>query len=93
MQWHLERSRIIFAIEHEISHEERGKPSNKYWSVINGKRYLQVMVEDAQHFRRSREERDRVRTRKTSNATYGATTPNDSGNKPSVVLEEDEKKD
>ena len=51
MQWHLERARIIFAIEHEISHEERGKPANKYWSVIGNARFLQVMVKDPDHFR------------------------------------------
>ena len=51
MQWHLERARIVFAIEHEMGAEERGKRSNKYWHVIAGKRFLQVMVEDPEHFR------------------------------------------
>jgi len=52
-QWHLERARIIFAIEHEMGSDERGKKSNKYWTVINGCRYLQVLVEESDHFRRA----------------------------------------
>lgn len=31
MQWHLERARIVFAIEHEMGEEERGAKANKYW--------------------------------------------------------------
>lgn len=31
MQWHLERARIVFALENELSKEEREDPSNKYW--------------------------------------------------------------
>jgi hypothetical protein len=30
MQWHLERARIVFAIEHEMGEEERQRKSNKY---------------------------------------------------------------
>jgi hypothetical protein len=48
---HLERARIIFAIEHEMGEEERGRRDNKYWTVLGGKRYLQVMVENPDHFR------------------------------------------
>jgi hypothetical protein len=83
MEWHLERSRIIFAIEHEMSREERNSTENKYWSLIDGKRYLQVMVEERDHFR----------TRKTPNATYTSSSAalNTSGSKPATV--EDEKKD
>ena len=50
-QWHLERARIIFAIEHEMGADERGQSANKYWSVLGGKRFLQVMVENPDHFR------------------------------------------
>jgi hypothetical protein len=31
MQWHLERARIVFAIEHEIGEAERSRRANKYW--------------------------------------------------------------
>jgi len=31
MQWHLERARIVFAIENEMSTAERESPANKYW--------------------------------------------------------------
>ena len=37
-QWMLERARIIFSIEHEMSEEERSKEDNKYWISIGGKR-------------------------------------------------------
>lgn len=33
MQWHLERARIVFALENEMSREERQDPNNKYWSA------------------------------------------------------------
>jgi hypothetical protein len=49
--WWLERARIIFAIEHEMGDDERGKPANKYWTTIDRKRFLQVMVTDEDHFR------------------------------------------
>jgi hypothetical protein len=51
---HLERARIIFAIEHEMGEDERAHSTNKYWTVLNGKRYLQVMVEDPEHFRKDK---------------------------------------
>ncbi len=52
-QWHLERARIIFAIEHELSEATRAANENKYWTVVNGKRYLQVMVRDDEHFKKN----------------------------------------
>jgi len=55
MQWHLERARIVFAIEHEMGDEERAKPENKYWTEVNGQRYLQVLVEDPNHFRKPKQ--------------------------------------
>ena len=40
--WLLERARIIFSIEYELSEEERLEPANRYWITIAGKRYIQV---------------------------------------------------
>ena len=47
---HLERARIVFAIENEMSNEERNLPSNKYWTNIDGERYLQVEEVDDKAF-------------------------------------------
>ncbi|CAF1025183.1 unnamed protein product, partial [Didymodactylos carnosus] len=38
--WQLERARISYAIESDMSIEERQKA--KYWTMINGRRYLEV---------------------------------------------------
>ncbi|CAF1556272.1 unnamed protein product [Rotaria magnacalcarata] len=40
--WHLERARIVFAIENEMESAERNLPLNKYWTNVDGERYLQV---------------------------------------------------
>lgn len=48
---HLERARIIFAIENEMSWEERKSDKNKYWTTIDGQRYLQVEEIDKDCFR------------------------------------------
>lgn len=50
-QWHLERARIVFAIESEMSSQERQQQVNKYWTLVNGKRYLQVMAVNPHHFK------------------------------------------
>jgi hypothetical protein len=47
---HLERARIVFAIESEMSTEERDSPTNKYWTNIDGERYLQVEEVNNQAF-------------------------------------------
>jgi hypothetical protein len=47
---HLERARIVFAIESEMSTEERDLPTNKYWTNIDGERYLQVEEVDENAF-------------------------------------------
>lgn len=47
---HLERARIVFAIENEMSTEERDSPTNKYWTNIDDERYLQVEEVDEQAF-------------------------------------------
>ncbi|CAF3988479.1 unnamed protein product [Rotaria sordida] len=39
---YLERARIVFAIENEMETEERILPRNKYWTNVDGERYLQV---------------------------------------------------
>ena len=48
--WHLERARIVFAIEGEMSTEERNLEGNKYWTNIDGERYLQVEEIDEKAF-------------------------------------------
>ncbi|CAF3001819.1 unnamed protein product [Rotaria socialis] len=40
--WHLERARIVFAIENEMESAERNLARNKYWTNVDGERYLQV---------------------------------------------------
>ena len=48
---HLERARIVFAIENEMSTAERKLDTNKYWTSIDGERYLQVEEVDKDYFR------------------------------------------
>jgi hypothetical protein len=48
---HLERARIVFAIENEMTTEERNLPTNKYWTNVDGERYLQVEEVDDEIFR------------------------------------------
>jgi hypothetical protein len=48
---HLERARIVFAIESEMSTDERNLPTNKYWTIIDNERYLQVEEVDDKYFR------------------------------------------
>lgn len=47
---HLERARIVFAIESEMSTEERDSPKNKYWTNVDDERYLQVEEVDDKAF-------------------------------------------
>ncbi|CAF3650671.1 unnamed protein product [Adineta steineri] len=54
--WHLERARIVFAIENEMSNEERNLPQNKYWTNVDGERYLQVEEVDANVFRKDKKD-------------------------------------
>ncbi|CAF1179198.1 unnamed protein product [Adineta steineri] len=49
--WHLERARIIFAIENEMSIDERMLDKNKYWTNVDGQRYLQIEEIDKDCFR------------------------------------------
>jgi len=48
---HLERARIVFAIENEMSTDERKLDENKYWTNVDGERYLQVEEVDKDCFR------------------------------------------
>jgi hypothetical protein len=41
-KWHLERARIIAAIERDMTATERAKPHNTYWTTMKGERFLQV---------------------------------------------------
>ena len=46
----MERARIVFAIENEMSTAERDSPENKYWTNVDGERYLQVEEFDEKTF-------------------------------------------
>ena len=48
---HLERARIVSAIENEMSNEERKLEKNKYWTNVDGQRYLQVEEIDKNCFK------------------------------------------
>ena len=54
----MERARIVFAIENEMSTEERDSPTNKYWTNIDEERYLQVEEVDDQAFLSEDEDED-----------------------------------
>ncbi|CAF1503535.1 unnamed protein product [Adineta ricciae] len=49
--WHLERARIVSAIENEMSNDERKLEKNKYWTNVDGQRYLQVEEIDKDCFK------------------------------------------
>ncbi|CAF1178130.1 unnamed protein product [Didymodactylos carnosus] len=51
--WCLERARIVYAIENEMSTEERNL--NRYWTIVDGERYFQVEEVNDKHFRNSDE--------------------------------------
>jgi len=48
--WQLERARIIFAVENEMSPEERKEPRNSYFFTMDGKRYMQINEVQEDHF-------------------------------------------
>lgn len=54
----MERARIVFAIESEMSTDERNLSTNKYWTNVDGERYLQVEEVDDDCFRDADEEKD-----------------------------------
>jgi len=54
----LERARVVFAIENEMSTEERNLDANKYWTNVDGERYLQVEEVDKDYFRDINDDRD-----------------------------------
>jgi len=55
-QWHLERARIIFAIENEMSATERNLKENRYWTMVDNERYLQAQEVNSDHFRTKKTE-------------------------------------
>src|SRR5689334_3407355 len=59
MQWHLERARIIFAIENEMTSGERSSVENKYWTLVNGERFLQVLEVNPDHFKAEGKKKDK----------------------------------
>jgi hypothetical protein len=50
-QWHLERARILFSIQNEMTPEERLSKRKCYWVHIDGKRFLQIVVFNESHYR------------------------------------------
>ena len=48
----------MFAIESEMSKEERELPENKYWTKIDDERYLQVEEVDEKCFQNADDEDD-----------------------------------
>lgn len=54
----MERARIVFAIESEMSTDERNLPANKYWTEIDDERYLQVEEVDEKCFKDADDEDD-----------------------------------
>jgi len=56
--WHLERARIVYAIENEMSTEDRNLDKNKYWTNVDGQRYLQVEEINHEFFRDIKKKKD-----------------------------------
>ncbi len=54
----MERARVVFAIENEMSTEERNLDANKYWTNVDGERYLQVEEVDKDYFRDGNDDTD-----------------------------------
>jgi hypothetical protein len=51
-KWHLERARIIDAIERDMTLAERRLPHNRYWTELKGERFLQVSFVDKNFWKR-----------------------------------------
>jgi len=56
-QWHLERARIVYAIESEMTTDERQDRKNSYWTMVDEERYLQVQEVNRDHFRNKKTEK------------------------------------
>ncbi len=68
---HLERARIVFAIENEMSMEERNLTTNKYWTNVDEERYLQVEESDDQFFRNNDDDDEKEdELKKLDNGTH-----------------------
>jgi len=57
-KWHLERARVVTSIENEMTASERDANLNKYWTVVDKQRYLQVQEVDEKHFASDPEEEE-----------------------------------
>eukprot|EP00455_Lapot_gusevi_P012680 TRINITY_DN1605_c0_g1_i4.p1 TRINITY_DN1605_c0_g1~~TRINITY_DN1605_c0_g1_i4.p1 ORF type:complete len:685 (+),score=183.66 TRINITY_DN1605_c0_g1_i4:122-2176(+) len=49
-QWSLERARIMFSLQNEMTYDEMMGPDYRYWTDLNGARYLQVISVDEAHY-------------------------------------------
>ncbi len=67
---HLERARIVFAIENEMSTEERNSATNKYWTDIDKERYLQVVEFNNRCFRNNDDDEKENELKKLDNGTH-----------------------
>ncbi len=47
----MERTRIVLAIENDMSTDDRKLDANKYWTNVEGERYLQVEEVEIDYFR------------------------------------------
>ncbi len=56
-KWQLERARIIFAIENEMSFEQRNDEKTRYWLERQEKRYIQILDIDKTHFQKKKEKK------------------------------------
>ena len=75
----MERARIVFAIENEMSTEERNLPGNKYWTNVDGERYLQVEEVDEKAFLSENDEDDGDDAEKTNEEESTEKKTNDGG--------------
>jgi len=57
-KWRLERARAVCSIEAELSPEERDQSINKYWTVVDDQRYLQVQEVNDDHFKENEDKAD-----------------------------------
>jgi hypothetical protein len=57
LQYALERARIILSIEMELTQSTRNSTQYKYWTNVNGIRYLQVLETNDQHFKKDTKEK------------------------------------
>ena len=49
-QWALERARIMFSIQNEMSLDEMNQPQYRYWTEVGNKHYLQDISANDKHY-------------------------------------------